>query len=211
MEIFSFIQFTFNSRYVLRWILPGIVIYIPILNFFSLGYLARMARLLLIGSIGLPTWENKSRIWGEGLRIIFIFVLYEAIPFFIFSCGFFLSTMDGIVSFFGRMCMKLSYPVFLIFTFPIPFALSIYAEALDLKRAFEYERIKRGIREVFIPYLLGYVLAIFGFYVTKSFIKIRYLGFFLSSLSTYYLLILACYYFLSLYKRTSLPELKIES
>ncbi len=211
MELLSFVQFTFNSRYVLRWILPGIVVYVPVLNFFSLGYLSHIGRLLLIGNIGLPTWENKLRMWIEGIRIVLICVLYEAIPFFIFSCGFLLSSMPGIVGFFGRVCMKLSYPVFLIFTFPLPFALSIYVEYLDVKKAFDYEKIVRGIREVFFPYVSGYLLVFLGFYIAKSLMRIPYFGFFLSSLATYYVLILACYYFLSLFKRTSLPEIKIES
>lgn len=211
MEVLAFVQFTFNSKYVLRWIIPGIMIYIPVLNFLSLGYLSKMARLLLIGNIGLPTWENKSQIWTEGIRIIIISVLYEAIPFFIFSSGFFLSTMPGIVGFFGRFCMKLSYPVFLIFTFPLPFALSVYIEYLDLKKAFDYERIIQGIKEVFFKYSVGYILILLAFYLAKNLIRIPYLGFLISSLATYYILLLACYFFLSLFKKTSLPQIRIES
>ncbi|MCX7857745.1 MAG: DUF4013 domain-containing protein [Deltaproteobacteria bacterium] len=211
MDLKAFIQFTFNSKYILRWVLPGIVIYIPVLNFISLGYLSRMARLLLLGNIGLPTWENKSNMWMEGIRIILICVLYEAIPFFIFSCGFFLSTMPGIVGFFGKVCIKLSYPVFLLFTFPLPFALSVYIEYSDLKKAFDYEKILEGIKEVIFYYISGYVLVLLGFYVAKSFIRIPYLGFFISSLATYYLLLLSCYFFVYLFKKTSLPQIKLES
>jgi hypothetical protein len=211
MEFTQFVKFTFNSRYVLRWLIPGTVIYIPVLNFFSLGYLSKMARVLMIGSIGLPTWEKKSEIWMEGIRIILICVLYEAIPFFIFSTGFFLSTMSGIIGFFGKLSMQISYPVFLLFTFPLPFALSVYVEYLDIKRAFHYEEILKGIKEVSTSYVSGYICVLLGFYVAKKLIRLPYLGFFVSSIATYYVLILACYFFISLFKKTSLPQIRIET
>jgi len=100
MDIIPFIQFSLNSRYISRWIYGGLILYIPVLNFLSLGYLSNASRLILIGGIGLPTWQNKMDIWIEGVRLIFIFILYEAIPFFLFSCGFFLTTLNSITAFF---------------------------------------------------------------------------------------------------------------
>ena len=210
MDIVAFIRFTFNSRYIVRWIYSGIIIYIPVVNFFSLGYLAKSARILLIGSIGLPTWEDKMEIWTNGIKLLFVFILYEAVPFFLFSTGFFLTTLGSIPAFFGNIVIKFSYLALLIFSFFIPFALSVFSERGEIRDALEFESIFTGIKEVLLPYLGGYLCMLFALYVCKIMIKIPYLvGFILSSLCTYYVFLLATYYFIHLFKRTSLVTAKI--
>lgn len=208
MDIATFIQFTFNGRYIARWIYGGLLMYIPVANFFSLGYLAKTSRILLIGSIGLPTWEDKMTIWVNGVKLLFVFILYEAVPFFLFSSGFFLTTLGSIPAFFGGIVIKLSYLAILIFSFFIPFAFSVFSEKMDFREALEFERIFIGIKEVFIPYLGGYLGALIALYICKVLIGIPYLiGFLLSSLCTYYVFLLATYYFTHLYKKTSLATI----
>ena len=210
MDIVAFIRFTFNSRYIARWIYGGIIMYIPIVNFFSLGYLAKTSRILLIGSIGLPTWEDKLAIWTNGIKLLFVFILYEAVPFFLFSTGFFLTTLGSIPAFFGNIVIKFSYLALLIFSFFIPFAFSVFAEKMEFRDALEFERIFNGIKEVFVPYLSGYLCTLIALYICKVIIKIPYLiGFILSSLCTYYVFLLATYYFIHLFKRTSLVTVKM--
>jgi len=205
MDIVAFIQFTFNGRYITRWIYGGLLMFIPVANFFSLGYLAKTSRILLIGSIGLPTWEDRTVIWTNGVKLLFVFILYEAIPFFLFSSGFFLTTLGSIPAFFGSIVIKFSYLALLIFSFFIPFAFSVFAENTEIKEALEFERIYNCIKEVFVPYLGGYLCTLLALYICKVIIKIPYLiGFLLSSLCTYYVLLLATYYFTHLFKRTNL-------
>lgn len=205
MDIAAFIQFTFNGRYVTRWIYGGLLMYIPVANFFSLGYLAKTSRILLLGSVGLPTWEDKVTVWINGVKLLFVFILYEAVPFFLFSSGFFLTTLGSIPAFFGSIVIKCSYLALLVFSFFIPFAFSVFAEKMEFKDALEFERILNGIKEVFVPYLGGYIGTLIALYICKVLIKIPYLiGFLLSSLCTYYVFLLATYYFTHLFKKTSL-------
>jgi len=205
MDIAAFIQFTCNGRYILRWIYGGLLMYIPVANFFSLGYLAKTSRILLIGTVGLPTWEDKVVIWINGVKLLFVFILYEAVPFFLFSSGFFLTTLGSIPAFFGSIVIKFSYLALLIFSFFIPFAFSVFAERMEFRDALDFERIFNGIKEVFIPYLGGYLCTLIALYLCKVLIKIPYLvGFLLSSLCTYYVFLLATYYFTHLFKKTSL-------
>lgn len=205
MDIFAFIRFTFNSRYIARWIYGGLLMYIPVVNFFSLGYLAKTSRILLIGSIGLPTWEDKMAIWTNGVKLLFVFILYEAVPFFLFSTGFFLTTLGSIPAFFGNIVISISYLALLIFSFFIPFAFSVFSEKMELRDALEFERIFNGIKEVFVPYLGGYICTLIALYICTVMIKIPYLiGFILSSLCTYYVFLLATYYFIHFFKKTSL-------
>jgi hypothetical protein len=210
MEIIPFIQFTMNTQFALRWVAGGIVLYIPAANFFSLGYLSKASRLLMIGSIGLPTWEKKSEIWLEGVKLLFIFILYEAVPFFLFSFGFFLTTLTSITAFFGNIVIKLSYLALFICTFFVPFAFATFSEAMDFRKALEFEKIFRGIKEVLIPYVGGYLGMLVVLYVCKAIIQIPYLvGFVASSILTYYALLIATYFFTQLYIKTSLSAGRI--
>jgi hypothetical protein len=205
MDIIPFIQFTLNGQYISRWVYGGILMYIPVLNFFSLGFLSKSSRLLMIGTIGLPTWQNRYDIWIEGIKLLFIFILYEAIPFFLFSCGFFLTTLSSITAFFGHIIMKLSYLALLVFSFFLPFAMATFAEQMDFRKALEFEKVLSAIKEVFVPYLGGYVATLIALYICKLFIRIPFfVGFIISSILTYYVLLLATYYFTQLFKRTSL-------
>ena len=47
MDIVSFITFSVNTRYMLRWIVAGLMLLVPILNFLSIGYLAKASNLFL--------------------------------------------------------------------------------------------------------------------------------------------------------------------
>ncbi len=205
MDVTPFIQLTMNSRYVSRWVLSGLAIYIPVLNFLSLGYLSKTSRLVIVGGLGLPVWEDKKETWLEGVKIIFIVVLYEAIPLFLFSSGFFLTTLSPITAFFGKLIMKLSYVGILLFSFPLPFAFATFAERSDFRHSLEYERIIQAIREVLVPYVVGYLATLLALYVCKLILTIPYLvGFVISSVVTYYVFLVATYYFTELYKTTSL-------
>lgn len=205
MDLVAFIKFTFNGRYVARWIFGGIILYIPVANFLSLGYLVKTSRILMIGSLGLPTWEEKTDIWTNGIKLLFIFILYEAIPFFLFSSGFFLTTLGSIPAFFGGIIIKLSYLALLVLSFFIPFVFSVFAEKRDFREALQFEEIWGGIKEVLIPYTGGYLGTLAALYLGTIMVKIPYLiGFVASSLFMYYVLLLATYYFTNLYKKTTL-------
>ena len=157
MDIIPFIQFTLNSRYILRWIAGGIILFIPVANFLSLGYLSRSSRLLTIGSVGLPTWDKKAEIWIEGVKLLFIFILYEAIPFFLFSFGFFLTALHSMTAFFGSIIKFIGYIALIGLSFFLPFAFATFSENNEFRNALEFEKITNGIKEVLAPYLGGYI------------------------------------------------------
>lgn len=186
------------------------LLYIPVLNFFSLGYLSKASRLLMIGSIGLPTWEQRAEIWLEGAKMLLVFILYGSIPFFMFSCGFFLTALSSVTGLFGTIMIKLSYVALLISSFFLPFAFITFSEQMDFRKALEFERILRGIKEVFISYFVGYagtVLALFLCWLIVPAPKSYFLQLFtIAALSmlTYYVLLISTYYFTRLFRRTSL-------
>ena len=216
MDVIPFIQVSLNSRYISRWIYGGLILYVPVLNFLSLGYLSKTSRLLMIGGIGLPIWERRSEIWLEGAKMLLVFILYGAIPFFMFSFGFFLGALSSITALFGHIITKLSYVALLISSFFLPFAFITFSEKTDFRKALEFESILRGIKEVFIPYFIGYagtVLALFICWLVIPMPKSLFLQVFMLALFsalTYYVLLVATYYFTQLYRRTSLSTEIVE-
>jgi len=208
MDIVSFVRFTFNTRYMTRWIYGGLILYIPVANFISFGFLVKASRLFAIGGIGFPTWQDRYDTWIEGIKLLFIFILYGAIPFFMFSCGFFLTPLTSFTAFFGNIIIPLSYAARIICAFFLPFAFATYAEKMDFRKALEFENIIQGIKEVFIEYTAGYIVTLVLLYICKLIIRIPYfIGFILSSVLTYYIFLLATYYFTELYKKTTLTSL----
>jgi hypothetical protein len=127
-----------------------------------------------------------------------------------FSCGFFLTTLTSITALFGHIIVKLSFIALLLFSFFIPFAFATFSEQMDFRKALEFERIFKGIREVFILYLGGYLGTLIALYVCKVIIHIPYLvGFVLSSVLTYYVLLISTFYFTQLFKTTTLSTERI--
>jgi hypothetical protein len=205
MDVVSFVLFSFNRRYILRWVAAGIIFFIPVVNFLSLGYLWRASGLSLIGGMGMPTWEHKNELWKEGARLAYIVILYEALPSFLFSLGFLLSSFGNFITVFIGGAMKvLAALTFVLCSFLIPFAFCTFVEGMDVKKAFEFERIIAAVKEEIIHYVLAYVVTACCMYVSYRLLAIPYLlGFVLSSVLTFYVLLVSTYYFTQLFKRTN--------
>lgn len=205
MDLVSFIVFSVNTRYMLRWIGAGVILLVPVLNFLSIGYLSKASNLFMIGGIGLPTWEEKSDIFRQGAYLLYIMILYLAVPSFLFSCWFLLVSFGNFfAAFLGGIMKFLAAAAFVVCSFFIPFAFCAFSENMELRRAFDFERIVAAIKQVWLQYVLGYLASAVLVYLAFKFHRIPYIGFLLSSVLTYYILLLATYYFTQLFARTNL-------
>jgi len=210
VDIVPFILLTFNSRFVMRWVWGGLILLIPVVNFLPLGYLTKTSNLLMIGGIGLPTWDERGGVWRDGARLFYIFVLYEALPSFLFSCGFFLASFGNFITAFLGLILKWAAALaFVGCSFFLPFGFCAFAENKDVRSAFEFEKIAVAVKEVLAHYLLGFVITAACLYVTYKLHRIPFLlGFLLSSVLTYYVVLGATYYFTQLVRRTSASAVK---
>jgi hypothetical protein len=210
VDIVPFILLTANSRFVLRWVWGGLVLFIPVINFLSLGYLTKTSNLLMIGGIGLPTWEERGDIFRDGAKLFYIFILYEALPSFLFSCGFFLASFGNfITAFLGWVLKWAAALAFVGCSFFLPFGFCAFAENKDVRGAFEFEKIAVAVKEVLAHYVLGFALTAVCLYATYKLHRIPFLfGFILSSVLTYYVFLVAAYYFTQLYRGTSVSAVK---
>jgi hypothetical protein len=205
MDIVSFITFSVNTRYMLRWIVAGLMLLVPILNFLSIGYLAKASNLFLIGGIGLPTWEEKGDIFRQGVYLLYITILYLALPSFLFSCWFLLVSFGNLfAAFMGGIMKLLSAAAFVGCSFFIPFAFCAYSEKMELRSAFDFEVIVAPIKRVWVSYVFGYLVSAAFVYLAFKFHRIPYIGFLLSSVLTYYILLVTAFYFTQLYRKAGL-------
>jgi hypothetical protein len=205
MDVLSFVLFSFNRRFIMRWVGAGILFLVPVANFLSLGYLWRTSALSMIGGMGLPTWERKDELWKEGARLAYIVILYEALPSFLFSFGFLLSSFGNFITvLIGGALKVLAAIAFIFCSFLIPFAFCAFVDGTDIRKAFDFERIASAVKEVLLHYVVGYAIAVGCLFISYQLLAIPYLlGFLLSSILTYYVLLVSTYYFTQLFKKTS--------
>ncbi len=207
MDVISFMVFSFNRRYVLRWVLAGIILIIPFVDFLSLGYLWRTSGLSMVGGVGLPTWEKKGELWREGARIVYITILYEALPSFLCSLGFLLFQIRSFVTdLAGYVMVSLAVVAFLLCSFFLPFAFCAYVDSMELRKAFDFEKIFEAIKQVLGPYVIGYGVTLCAAYVTYRLVHIPFVAVVLLLTLPFYVLLVSTYYFTQLFRRTSLSS-----
>jgi hypothetical protein len=161
----------------------------------------------MIGGVGLPTWEEKGELWREGARMAYITVLYEALPSFLFSLSFLLSSPGYfITNFLGHLIMFFAIVAFLVCSFFLPFAYCAFVEGREVRKAFDFEAIVHAVKEALLPYGLGYASSVVCLYVAYEFHRIPFVGLLLWLILTFYVLLVATYYFTQLFKKTHVPS-----
>jgi hypothetical protein len=204
MQLGPFVRLTLNRRFVLRWIVAGILFFIPVVNFFSLGYLWRTSGLSMVGGLGLPTWERRSELWKEGARLAYIVILYESVPCFLFSFGFLLLSFGDIVTnYLGWAMQILAACTFVVCTFFIPFAFCTFIESNEVRHAFEFEKILITVRRGFVRYLIGYAVIGCAMVVVLKLRAVPYFGIIMVSVVTYYIMLISTYFFTQLFKKVT--------
>jgi hypothetical protein len=101
-----------DDRFLVKWLLGGVICMIPILNIVALGYWLRHARRMLrAGDVTpMPEWEDWKELFFDGLRLLLLKLVYVGIPFLL---ALFLSWL--LMSFFNMLHMGVfAYTVALI-------------------------------------------------------------------------------------------------
>ena len=62
-----------NPRFLLTFLVGGLLCFVPVLHFFAFGYLYRMTKILRVnGTLELPEWEDLSRLFLDGIRLTIV-------------------------------------------------------------------------------------------------------------------------------------------
>lgn len=65
---------------LLKLILLGIILIIPIVNFIGLGYYLRIIKSTLAGSDKLPGFERVGELFIDGIKVLVVSIIYAIVP-----------------------------------------------------------------------------------------------------------------------------------
>ena len=164
----------------------GILLFFPIINFLSLGYVTKKLQNIIALDKTSVKWDNNSKqLFLLGIQTAFILAVYAAIPFFfMFLGGFFMSNLSQgkiwSLSFLrGQILEIIASILLLIATYLAPMAICITLEDNNLAHAFDLrtilERILLNIRDYSLAYL-----SIFGIYLLSTILTVLFLNFFIA-------------------------------
>lgn len=81
-----------SLKYPLRnWvkvIILGIILIIPIVNFIGLGYYLRIIKSTFTGSDELPNFKDMGELFVDGIKILFVCIIYLIVPLIIYALSF---------------------------------------------------------------------------------------------------------------------------
>lgn len=70
-----------NPRFLLTFLVGGLLCFVPVLHFFAFGYLYRMTKILRVnGTLELPEWEDPSLLFIDGIRLTIVLLVYGFLP-----------------------------------------------------------------------------------------------------------------------------------
>lgn len=77
----TFTRLIQNPQFLFYFLIGGVLCFVPIINFFALGYLYRVAKSLRArGTLTLPEWDNISGLFLDGIRLLVVFLIYAFLP-----------------------------------------------------------------------------------------------------------------------------------
>ncbi len=70
-----------GPHWLSRFLIGGLIMFVPVLNIFALGYLYRYAlQVRREGNFTLPEWSNAGRLFMDGIRFLAILLVFLVLP-----------------------------------------------------------------------------------------------------------------------------------
>jgi hypothetical protein len=188
---------------VVKLIIGGILQFIPIINFFSLGYMVECYEKGAKNEQSMPEWSDWGRKFVSGFCMLVIGFVYLIIPIVLLgSMGVFKVVTNpryhvsyGTI-FFGLL-------LFLIFTIAVPMAISNYAVKKNFFAAFDLPYIFKLMGLSLGSYIGAYFLLFFAAVFTMLIIMIPIIGWLFAIFAGFYINCVAGFLFGSVYGKAS--------
>ena len=75
-----------SPRFGVKFLIGGLLSFVPILNIFAFGYLYRLSRAVRkSGQPALPAWNNWSGLFLDGLRFGVVWLVFWVLPILLAS------------------------------------------------------------------------------------------------------------------------------
>lgn len=156
-------QFPFADKFWARRILiGGILLPLPLISFFPIGYLMRHFKSYIKGYKvdKLPEWDDLPLMLSYGFFSSIIFLCYLVIPFILFALGY-----RWIKGGFGALFIAASFVIAVWFLSYFPMGLANYLDTGKIKSAFSKKEMYDKISKISKSYYQSYLLAILLFFL----------------------------------------------
>ena len=160
----------------LKFLVGGLLCFVPVINIFAFGFLYRFAdRLRRHGDMRLPEWTDWGGLFLDGLRFTVVWLLFWVLPLLLGALvhGFFKSVGIGALAYIAFSAVFLVAPVFFCAALR---RLQARADMRDLKDVGLILRMAAGqVGELLIPCLVFFgifalALPLYGFAVFAAFL-----------------------------------------
>ncbi len=170
-------QLVCQPQFWIKWLIGGILSFIPLFNVFAFGYLYRFsAQLRRTGEVSLPEWNDWKGLFIDGLKFGLIWLVYWLLPIFL---GYVLSMLFDSLGFgaFAYLPLKATF-----FMAPILFCSALYRFHMEPNFGvlLEVDYITRMSRAGFGAYILPILVFSGIFFLTLPLYGIAFFSGFLS-------------------------------
>ena len=155
-----------DEKWLEKVVIGGVLMWTP----FSWGYIVGLFRNVIKKEEDiLPEWRNWGKLFGDGIIMFVVKLVYMLIPGLIFVIGAAVGTRCFLGLACGAFMMFISAIVWLGVGFILPMAICHYVATDDIKSAFAwkvvFEKIKSTIKDYGLAYLIMIGLVIAGYIV----------------------------------------------
>ena len=212
MDIMEEVKFpTKDSEWIVKVLIGGIILIIPIVNFISYGYSVKVMKRAIGGNPGLPKWEDWGDLFIKGLMAFIIELIYLIIPILVIGIsigGALMAMFTGeletlettLVGAMGGILIGLILA--LIASLLIPMALSMYVKEDSVGAAFRIGEVISRIRSVIGEYIVIYIVLIVLGIILGALSRIPILGFLILVFGGFYTMLIAFNMFGKVYTRS---------
>ncbi|MDD4767535.1 MAG: DUF4013 domain-containing protein [Desulfotomaculaceae bacterium] len=149
----------FKNDGIVKLLIGGVLQLIPIINFFSMGYVVECYEKGALRREEMPEWTDWGNKFVNGLLIFVISFVYLLIPILLFGSSLVSMVTNPWYGISGGM-MLLGIIVFLVFAFSLPMAIANFAAKKNFAAAFEFGYIFKLIGSSLGSYIGAFLLYI---------------------------------------------------
>lgn len=107
----------YPSNGLIKVLILGVILIIPIVNFIGWGYLLRIMKATFAGLNDLPDFDEVGDLFIDGLKIFVIFLI-AAIPFIIVYLLFFFATIGAAYNYFSGVLAVILFIILFVLVYP---------------------------------------------------------------------------------------------
>jgi len=152
----SFLSPFKSPGWLVKMLIGGALFIVPILNFFSMGYLMRVFKNAIFkGEKQLPNWDDFGSLFIQGLFVALIGMAYFLPIILVIFIGLMFQVVIPAI---GALIWILTSSVASCIAFAMPFIIGRYLETGKFQSIFDVHIIFNNIKHVIVDYLKVFLL-----------------------------------------------------